>query len=469
MTSIFRSRLAFLICVCYLATPRLALAHDVKPVRIPLTFEQNEGQADKSARFLAPSGRGTVLLTKDGLVLSPSHGASRKSVRLHWLHAASVAPVAESPTGGFANYYTSNNRKHWLSHIPMFSRVRYAEIYRGIDVVFHGHENQLEYDIVVSPGGNPSDIQFRIDGAERLSVTADGSLEVTSVGETWRLLPPAAHQLRGGIQDAVLATYHLSPNQSISLNVGSYDRDSTLVIDPVVDYANFLPSSVLTGVAGVQLDAQGGLFVAGTSGDQVGLIKLNSSGNSIIYSTHIGTNTSPSGANALTLDSNGDAYIAGITSAEDFPVTSSNLGSCGGFCNAGFVAKFASDGSLAYSTLLGSGQELPRAITVDTGGSAYVAGLAADDLLQTVNAFQTSYGGVPCTSCENAFFAKLNPAGTNYVFASYFSGPVPAGAALFATGIVLDSAGNILLSGETNVDPPLVNPWESGAGGAVSF
>ena len=63
----------------------------------------------------------------------------------------------EAPTGGLANYDTSSNSKRWLSHIPLFSRVRYPGIYRDIDAIFHGRFDQgglptpdeLEYDFEI--------------------------------------------------------------------------------------------------------------------------------------------------------------------------------------------------------------------------------------------------------------------------------------------------------------------------------
>jgi hypothetical protein len=77
-----------------------------------------------------------------------------------------------------------------------------------------------------------------------------------------------------------------------------------------------------------------------------------------------------------------------------------------------------------------------------------------------VNAFQPSFIGQICTSCTNAFFAKLNPTGTGYIFASYFANPSQTSGETFATGIALDGADNIFIAGQG--DPPAVNPWQVG-------
>jgi len=453
------------ICIFFVATPGIVPAKDVQPIRIPLTFEQNQGQVGKDALFLGRTGAGSVLLTKQGAVLTSPHSDSHRSLLLRWLHGSKISPMAESPTGGFANYYTSNNPSRWLTHIPMFSRVRYSGIYPGVDAVFYGRADQLEYDLEISPGANPADIAFKFDGAHEISSAPGGDLEIIDGGgRKWRLLAPTAYSVREDTRIPVAVAYDVSANNSISFRVAPYDRTTALVIDPVVDYSSFLPSSYITAVAGAKIDSQGNLIIAGTSGNLVGVVKLNSVSGSIIYSTHVGAaiNEGPSTAEALALDSAGAAYIAGITDAPDFPVTSSNLGSCTTFCNAGFVVKLSSTGSLSYGTLLGSGQELPHAIAADSTGSAYVTGLGADSLLQTVNAYQPQRSA----GSEDAFFAKLDPAGSNYVFASYFAGPNPSpNEETIGYGIGLDTQGNILLAGDTNGDPPLVNALQSGVGG----
>ena len=181
--------------------------------------------------------------------------------------------------------------------------------------------------------------------------------------------------------------------------------------------------------------------------------KLDPTGENIVYSTYLPASNF-STASAIAVDSGGNAYVTGSTSGYDFPVTSQNLGTCTSFCNAGFITKLGPTGAIVYSTLLGSGQVLPRAVVVNSVGNAFVSG-DADSSLKTVNAFQTTSGG--------AFFAKLNTDGTAYLFSSYL------GANNSATGIALDSSGNLYLAGTFNSyyqsSIPLENQFQSGLGG----
>ena len=116
---------------------------------------------------------------------------------------------------------------------------------------------------------------------------------------------------------------------------------------------------------------------------------------------------------------------------------------------------------------IGSGQQLPKGIVVDAGGSAYIAGLTADAGLKTVNAFQSQYSSGLCTSCTGAFFAKLNPTGTAFVFSSYFYGPSASVLETWASAIALDAQGNIYLAGPGD-GVPLMNSFQQGIGGSFA-
>ena len=135
---------------------------------------------------------------------------------------------------------------------------------------------------------------------------------------------------------------------------------------------------------------------------------------------------------------------------------------CYTFCNAGFVTKLDPAGTLLYSTLLGSGQILPKTLVIDANGNALTAGLVADDTLHTVNPYQPTYTGGLCTSCYSAYFAKLNSNGTAYLFSSFL------GSGNMASAAATDSAGNIYIAGKADsvygATVPLKGELQSGNG-----
>jgi hypothetical protein len=463
------SRLSFLIgLACCFSI--FAGASGPQSVRLPLTFEANQGQADAQTLFMARTSNGTVLLTQDGALLNSATVGSPHSVRLRFRGLKNAHPLPGDATGGVVNYYHSQDRAQWLTRIPLYSSVHYPNVSKGIDVLFHGHDGQLEYDFQIAPEASPRDIRFTLEGADKVSIATDGSLDFAAGDQRWRLLPPRAFQTHAGRQMIVPSAYQIQADGSVAFTLGNYDKSLPLTIDPVVQYSNIIGVNNRINVNGIQADAAGNLFIAGhtfasdypvvngkgpllNSTDQLYITKLDPSGHTILFSSYIQAGGVVS---ALELDTAGNVYMAGNTDA-NFPVTSTNLGSCGAVCNPGFVAKFASDGTLVYSTLTASGQAWPKGMVVDSAGNAYIAGSAADNTLHTVNAFQA----VPtCSPCSNAFFAKLNPTGDGYVFASYFANPDHNTAATFANGIGFDNAGNIYLAGQG--DPPILNPWQIG-------
>lgn len=404
---------AFLIFACFLAVP-LCFARDSGAVRVPLTFEQNQGQARKEVRFVAHSGTRAVSLTDDAAVLTTHAGGTATSVQMRLKGAAHVEPHGESATGGVVNYYHSQDPNNWKENVPLFGAVRYPQLYPGIDAVFHGSGQDLEFDFEVEPGSEPERVELDFAGADRVSITVDGGLEVVSGKQTWHLVSPVAYQTIEDQRKLVPVKYQVTLDGTVSFELGEFDRSSKLIIDPVVQYSSAITASNEIIFSAIGTDTAGDLFVTGqtfapdypvvngrnpspTGTEQVFVTKISPAGNAILYSTYLPSSNFNS-ATKMVVDANGNAYVTGVTGAQDFPLTSTNLGTCSqSFCNAGFVVKLSPTGGLTYSTLLGTGQVLPYAIAIDSSGSAYVAG-GTDTSLQPVNAFQTTPGGLSSPS-----------------------------------------------------------------------
>ena len=74
--------------------------------------------------------------------------------------------------------------------MPGYARVRYREVYPGVDQVWYGNAGQLEYDFVVAPGADPRAIVLRFEGADRMEVDASGGLVLhTRAGELRQAAP----------------------------------------------------------------------------------------------------------------------------------------------------------------------------------------------------------------------------------------------------------------------------------------
>src|SRR5207253_2788201 len=161
-----------------------------------------------------------------------------------------------------------------------------------------------------------------------------------------------------------------------------------------------------------------GAFEGNTGTGDAFVTKFNPTGTSLVYSTRLG-GSSEDLANAVAVDSSGNAYVTGSTPSTDFPTTpgayqTSWAGGSGPLPSDAFVTKLNPTGSgLVYSTYLGgSDNDGGTAIATDVLGNAYVAGTTSStNFPTTIGAFQTSFGGGPA----DAFVTKLNPTGSGLV------------------------------------------------------
>jgi len=177
--------------------------------------------------------------------------------------------------------------------------------------------------------------------------------------------------------------------------------------------------------------------------------KFNEFGD-LVYSTYLGGSSQEQGR-SLTVDSNGNAFITGWTSSDDFPTKEPFQKAIKG-ANDVFVSKLDSAGNiLLYSTYLGGNvNEMGHGIAVDALGCAYIIGDTDSDNFPTKNAFQNSYKGG-----ADAFFTKLNASGTGLVYSSYLGGTN----ADRGYGIHVDLSGYVYITGvTTSTDFPTLNP-----------
>jgi hypothetical protein len=170
--------------------------------------------------------------------------------------------------------------------------------------------------------------------------------------------------------------------------------------------------------------------------------RLAADGTRFEYLTYLG-GTGGDYANAITVDDAGSAYVTGMTTSQDWPVTFHAFQTSGGGTNTdAFVAKLDPSGaSLVYSTYLGgTGAESGNAIAVDDSGRAFIAGYAYGAGFPLVNPTQPANAGF-----YDAFLAVLNEDGTAIEFSTCFGGAINER----ARALAFDPYGNALMAGET--------------------
>ena len=408
---------------------------------------------------------------------------------------------------GTINYFIGHNPKNWHTNIPTYQKVVYRNVYPGIDQLFYGNESNLEFDFIVAPGADPRAIALKFTGQANARIDEHGDLVLNTKAATPVIMhKPNVYQNKNGVRHQVWAEYVIKGNGNVQFKMGVYDRGEPLIIDPIISYSTFLGGTGNDSAFGIATDGDGNTYVTGTTdssqfsalgGTNVFVTKLNSNGTQQSYVAILG-GESEEEALDITVANDGSAYITGSTSSEDFPKVNASQPNFGGLQDA-FVAKLNPTGSaITYSTYIGgSGQDGGFGVALDNSGNAYVTGSTnspqfsalpgsnafvakfsaignerlylsilggdGDDIgfgidvsqdgsvsvtgatdsvnFTTANATQPEIGGL-----EDAFVAKLNPAGSGLVYSTYLGGS----GSDTGSDLALDSEGYAYVVGSTS-------------------
>jgi len=328
---------------------------------MPLTFTENQGQWDDKVLFNANAGGATMWFTKDGPTYQFTRSIHRDgeaidnlsdplnhlndqvldSIESIIIKASFVGANLNPQMVGAeimeykCNYFIGNDPNEWHTDVPNYKAIIYEDIYSGINLKYYGNGNQMEYDFIVSPGTDPSQIAVQYDGAESISINTDGELVVkTEWGEVIEQRP-IIYQTQNGIRKTIKGEFNLTGNNSFGFSLGSsYDSTLPLVIDPVLAYSTYLGAFNIDVGHAVAVDGSGSAYITGrtyssdfpTEGEyqiyqgngDAFVAKLNNSGNGLVYSTYLGGSADELSRD-IAVDGSGNVYITGQTYSTDFP------------------------------------------------------------------------------------------------------------------------------------------------------
>ena len=376
-----------------------------------------------------------------------------------------------------SNYYIGNDPKQWHANVPNYGRVKFEQVYPGIDIVYYGNEQRLEYDLIVAPGADPAQIRWAYSGADSMRLDAAGDLVLALRGREIRQRKPTIYQEVAGRRRAVRGEYELARGGEVRLKLGEYDSAEALTIDPViVVYATYLGGSGNEFSQGfgpnVAVDTSGAAYISGsTTGgfptmnayqssasnatNNVFVAKFNAAG-ALVYSTYLSGSGECEGT-GIAVDSTGAAYLAGQT-AGGFPLMNPTQPTYGGGSFDAFIAKLTPAGGLAFSTYLGgAGTDLAEGFALDSSGNMYAVGETTGGFPITANVAQGAYGG----GTGDAFAVKLTPAGA-LTYSTYLGGSGQDE----AHAVAVDASGNAYITGQTHsTNFPTLNPFQALGGG----
>jgi hypothetical protein len=413
---------------------------DEKADSLHIPFVENQGQVNNDrVRFSANLFSGPFFVTDDNLTyvinkkeedkqeaekkrgegyskIKASHESTNitsYSLKERFLDGAGnpipVSPEGEDQSQSKVNYLLGNDSSKWKQNVETYDTLKLGEPWNNIKVGLKAYGKNVEKIFTVGSGGNPSDIQMQFDGADRLEISASGELVVkTSPGDI-SLSKPIAFQNINGERKDVAVRYTISENNGYGFEVGEYDPNEPLVIDP------------------------------------------------LLASTYIG-GSDDEWSSAITIDPSGDVIMATITLSTDYPVVAGAAQyTFGGGNYDAAISKLDSDlTTLKASTFLGgSNTDWPFAVDTDLSGNVVVVGevlaretggVDPDDFPTTAGADQTVCGGGPSGyTCWDAFATKLSNDLSSIEASTYLGGNSNDE----AYGIDIDSDGSIYVGGVT--------------------
>jgi len=479
--------------------------------RRSMAFVPNAGQINPAVLFSTLGSASTLFFTRHGVVFplpssdraagplsrllgsgeaEPAAPAEPTSLYLHFEGASpDTQVVGEEQLPGIVNCFIGHDPAGWHTSIPTYRSVIYAQLYRGIDLLYDSSEGLLRGTYLVVPGADPGEIRWRYEGASsvelskgELLISMTGTDETVPVAHRLVERKPVAWQMVAGERRPVSVRYVIQGDGNIGFGLGNYDATQPLMIDPTLDYSTYVGGSGEESGFGIAVDAKNNVIVAGStdsldfpSSDSGGIAgdrdifvtKLDPSqagANQLIYTTFIGGNGRDY-AYGIDLDSSGNVYVAGYSESDNFPATANACDQTYGGNRDAVVVQLNVAGAVNYASYLG-GEYYDEAYQVVIGDNTpmYVVGFTNSEGLApfptTGDAFQTNHAGA-----GDAFVAVVDPSEfgpLSLVYSTYYGG------AGWDAGRAIDvSDGIIYFAGHTNSDPlPLRNATQQDYGGA---
>jgi hypothetical protein len=415
--------------------------------KLPLSFVPNRGQADPRSLYQAQGGGLSLFFGRRHVALAFNEGKRGAALDLRFIGANPDAQLVPGDRGkGVVNYVSGSDPAKRRVGLPTYGQLVYRDLWPGIDMVFSGRRDRLEYSFRLTPGADPARIRMQYAGASSLALGARGALRINTPLGALEDARPLSYQRIRGRRRAVESRFRLTGETSYGLEVGSYDRRRPLVIDPALVYSTFLGGSGDRDyMFDAAADSQGNAYLAGQSDsadypttpgaydttyngplDDIVVTKLNPTGSALVYSTYIGGSNGQDYAQDIAIDAAGNAYASGIACSTGLatPGAYQPTVPAGSGC-ARFIVKLNAAGSnLDYFTYFGADYTDPSIadIAVDGQGNVYFAGGTSRQVSLpfpvTANAYDHSWNGL-----SDAYIAKLNASGSALVYSTYLGGP----------------------------------------------
>ncbi len=380
----------------------------------------------------------------DGVYLASGDHMLRES----FVGTAGVTPSADQAAGSSES-------------VQPLQRVQYSQLWPGIDLVYDAPAGGiLRSTYTIAPGADPGQIALQYNVP--ISLDNSGSLGFEFENGILSASAPIAWQVIGGKTKPVDVAFRINANAEIplvSFQVGQYNPDYPLIIDPTLEWHTFMGGSGNDIINGIVLDGSGNIYVAGYSPSTWGsplipfaggsydifIAKLNNNGVRL-WHTFLGSSGEDQG-NDIVVDASGNLYVTGLSQATWGSPLHAHFGD--GYDDA-FIVKLDTNGVLIWNTFAGAGwNDVGKAITLDNNGNILITGYSGATWGTPVYPFSHTQG-----NGEEGFVAKLNNNG-NLMWNTFMGGLGGLDILTQGNAISVDAAGNVYVAGDSS------NSWGS--------
>lgn len=425
-----------------------------------LNFIENKQQWQKNVQYKVDISGGQITFLSDKIMFNfidalafhkNNHSIDENSndsikgfgYQMEFMNGNPLQLIGVKKKQTYYNYFVGNNKSSWASHVPAYEELYSHNTYNNINYRVYSNSEDLKYDFIVEPHGNPEEIRLKYTGLNRIEIKNGDLILHTEVGEIIEK-KPYSYQIINGKKIEIPSQYILE-GDVVKFELGEYDRNFILVIDPKVIAATLSGQGNSLLGYGATYDKEGNLYVSGTGyasnqpgsvgvyylgsgGSNIVINKYNQDGSNLIYSTVIGGSNENSFPGSLIVE-NSNLYILGTTNASDYPTSEFGYDtSYNGNYDMVVTILDKSGGVIIGSTFLGGAEDdfalYSSEIISDDDGNCYFVGESnSSNFPITSGAFQTIHGGG-----IDGVVLKLNSDVSNLIFGTYLGGPNDDGA-----------------------------------------
>jgi len=317
-------------------------------------FEENKGQYPDNVRYKLEFSSGQIyfenncftynVYNKGDLAGSQAHHGYARKIKTINAHCYKMKFInCNIMPSIYANYQSIDyknffigERKNWASYVYSYKEIEYQELYNGINLKIKKVDGGIKYDFIIAEGENPDLIKMKFIGQDNISLENGKLIIKTSIHSIYELAPFAYQEINGHKKE-VKVKYILS-NNTLSFDVGRYNKDYPLIIDPVLIFSTYSGSTSDNWGFTATYDSKGNVYSGGiingngypaspgayqitNAGNwDVAIIKYDETGTNRLFATYLGGENGDL-PHSLVVNEYDELIVFGTTGSSTFPTS----------------------------------------------------------------------------------------------------------------------------------------------------